>query len=71
MSNLLDVGFIDELHLIVHPIILGGGKAPLAGVKPQKLELLQSRAGRSGRVVLTYRCSNVEAGQSDVGTSEA
>ena len=52
VSNLLDVGFIDELHLIVHPIILGGGKAPLAGVKPQKLELLQSRARRSGRVVL-------------------
>ena len=36
-------GLIDELRLIVHPIILGGGKAPFAGVKDrQTLELVQS-----------------------------
>jgi dihydrofolate reductase len=46
----------DALRLIVHPIILGDGKALFAGVRNRRtLELDQSRADRSGRVVLTYR----------------
>ena len=56
VSSLLNESFIDELRLIVHPIILGGGKAPFAGVRHrQTLELVRSEAGRSGRVLLTYR----------------
>ena len=56
VSSLMNDGLIDELRLIVHPIILGGGKALFAGVKGRRtLELVQSEAGRSGRVVLTYR----------------
>ena len=43
VSSLMNDGLIDELRLIVHPIILGGGKAPFAGVKDrQTLELVQS-----------------------------
>jgi dihydrofolate reductase len=56
VSSLMNEDLIDELRLIVHPIILGGGKAPFAGVRNrQTLDLVESRAGRSGRVVLTYR----------------
>jgi dihydrofolate reductase len=56
VSGLMNEGLIDELRLIVHPIILGGGKALFTGVRNrQRLELVQSRADRSGRVVLTYR----------------
>jgi len=56
VSSLMNQGLIDEIRLIVHPIILGGGKALFAGVRNrQMLELVQSGAGRSGRVVLTYR----------------
>jgi dihydrofolate reductase len=65
VSTLLNERLIDELRLIVHPIILGGGKAPFAGVNPQFLELVQSQAGRSGRVVLMYRCSHLQAERSD------
>jgi dihydrofolate reductase len=56
VSSLMNEGLIDELRLIVHPIILGGGKALFAGVRDRyTLELVQSRAEPSGRVVLTYR----------------
>jgi dihydrofolate reductase len=56
VASLLNESVIDELRLIVHPIILGGGKTPFAGVRDRRtLELVQSRAGRSGRVILTYR----------------
>jgi hypothetical protein len=42
--------------LIVHPLILAGGKSPLAGVAhPHRLELVRSDEGRSGRAVLIYR----------------
>ncbi len=54
--SLMNAGLIDELRLLVHPLVLGGGKSPFAGVKERRtLELADSRAGRSGRVVLTYR----------------
>jgi len=56
VSSLMNEGLIDELRLIVHPIILGDGKALFAGVRNrQTLELDQSHADRSGRAVLTYR----------------
>ena len=56
VSNLINEGFLDELRLIVHPIILGGGKAPFARVRDRRtLELVQWTTGRAGRVVLTYR----------------
>ena len=56
VSSLIDEGLIDEVRLIVHPIILGSGKGLFAGVRNEHmLELVQSRTDRSGRVVLTYR----------------
>jgi dihydrofolate reductase len=56
VSSLMHEGLIDELRLIVHPIILGGGKSPFAGLKDrQTLHLVQSHTDRSGRIVVTYR----------------
>jgi len=41
ISSLINEHLIDELWLIVHPIILAGGKSPFAGVKDtQTLELV-------------------------------
>ena len=56
VASLLNEGLIDEVRLIVHPVILGGGKSPFAGVKePRTFQLAQTGAGRNGRVVLMYR----------------
>ncbi len=56
VSSLMNEGLIDEVRLIVHPIILGSSKGLFAGVRNEHmLELVQSRTDRSGRVVLTYR----------------
>jgi dihydrofolate reductase len=56
VASLLNEGLIDEVRLIVHPVILGGGKSPFAGVKePRTLQLTQTGAGRNGRVVSMYR----------------
>jgi dihydrofolate reductase len=56
VASLLNEGLIDEVRLIVHPIILGGGKSPFAGVEePRTLQLAQTSTGRNGRVVLMYR----------------
>jgi dihydrofolate reductase len=56
VSSLMNEGLLDELRLIVHPLILGGGKAPFGGVThPHGLELVRSEAGRSGRVHLVYQ----------------
>jgi dihydrofolate reductase len=48
-------GLVDELHLFVHPIVVGGGKPSLpAGVRVE-LELLGERRFRGGVVHLHYR----------------
>jgi len=56
VTSLLNEGLLDEVRLIVHPVILGGGKSLFAGVKePRTLQLAQTSTGRNGRVVLTFR----------------
>jgi dihydrofolate reductase len=56
VASLLNEDLIDELRLIVHPILLGGGKALFAGVdKRRSLNLVQAESTKSGRVLLTYR----------------
>lgn len=56
VASMLNEGLIDEVRLIVHPFILGGGKSPFAGVKePQTFQLAQTSTARNGRVVLMYR----------------
>jgi dihydrofolate reductase len=56
VANLLNAGLIDELRLIVHPLILGGGKALFEQVRErQALEFLHAEKTGGGRVILSYR----------------
>lgn len=53
---LTDSGLIDEYQVLVHPVILGGGKALFQGIRDRrKLGLVGSRTHPSGVVVLSYR----------------
>ncbi|WP_159888552.1 dihydrofolate reductase family protein [Paenibacillus puerhi] len=48
-------GLIDEFHLLLNPIVLGGGKRALPDNLSMRLELLGERRFRSGVVHLHYR----------------
>ncbi len=48
-------GLIDECHLFIAPILLGGGKSALPDNVRLKLELLAERRFRNGTVYLRYR----------------
>lgn len=55
VSSLMNLGLIDEFRLVVHPIILGGGKALFKDVKERHaLKLLKAKPFKSGLVCLTY-----------------
>ncbi len=51
----LAAGLVDELHLIVVPVIVGGGKRALPLDVQTRLELLDERRFESGVVHLGYR----------------
>jgi len=48
-------GLVDELHLFVAPMVVGGGKRSLPNDVRLKLELLDERPFGSGMVYLYYR----------------
>jgi dihydrofolate reductase len=48
-------GLIDECHLFIKPIIVGGGKAGLPANVRLELELLEERRFGNGEVYLRYR----------------
>jgi dihydrofolate reductase len=50
----MSAGLIDECHLLVNPIVLGGGKRALPDNLRMRLELLGERRFRSGVVHLHY-----------------
>jgi dihydrofolate reductase len=54
---LLEAGLVDELRLMVYPVVLGGGKQLLGETSsPRRLALAESRpVGPDGVVILTYR----------------
>ncbi len=54
-SRALAAGLVDELHLLLHPVLVGGGKRALpAGVR-SRLELSSQRRFTNGVVHLHYR----------------
>ena len=62
VTTLLNARLIDELRLIVHPIVLGGGQALFGGLdKRLSLDLVDARSSSAGRVILTYRPRRVSA----------
>jgi dihydrofolate reductase len=54
-ASLLAAGLIDELRLMVNPVVLGAGQPALTGTKQKTLKLLRVRQFNSGNVLLTYR----------------
>ena len=50
-------GLVDELHLFLVPIVVGGGKPALPGNVRAQLELMDERRFRSGVVHMHYRIS--------------
>ena len=62
VRSLLQEGLLDELGLMVHPVILGSGKRLFGdGGDPKGLELLDSKTFDTGVVYLTYRPAGEEA----------
>ncbi len=60
ITSLLGAGLLDELRLIVYPILVGAGQG-ITGVlgSPQRLELVSAEPAVGGRVALTYRLPRV------------
>jgi dihydrofolate reductase len=51
-----EAGLVDEVHLFVVPIVVGGGKRFIPGDVRMELELLDERRFGSGVVYLRYGC---------------
>lgn len=54
----LRAGLVDDVNLMLVPILVGGGKPALPRGIAQKLELVDERRFRSGFVYLSYRVKN-------------
>ena len=54
-AHAFEAGLVDELHLFVAPIVVGGGKRSLPDSLRLELELLDERPFASGMVHLRYR----------------
>ena len=51
----IDLGLIDEFRIMINPVVLGGGKPILQGIKsPLELKLIKVREFKSGNVLLYY-----------------
>lgn len=57
-AQALEADLVDECHLFVRPIVLGGGKPALPGGSRVDLELLDDRRLSNGVVYLRYRIPN-------------
>jgi dihydrofolate reductase len=60
VSSLMNLGLIDELRLMVNPLVLGGGKALFKDVKERHtLKLVQAKPLKSGKVSVTYSTQSI------------
>lgn len=56
VQALTSLGLIDEYQVLVHPVVLGGGKPLFGELKDQvKLKLVGTKTHPSGVVLLTYQ----------------
>lgn len=49
-----DHGLVDEFHIVVHPVVLGGGKQVFGGGARTDLRLTGTRTMDGRAVLLTY-----------------
>jgi dihydrofolate reductase len=55
-GNLIQLGLVDELRVMVNPVVLGAGKSLFGTASKRiRLRLLNSRAFNSGNVLLSYQ----------------
>ena len=55
ISSLLDLGLVDEIRLLVNPLLLAGGKPLFGDVDERRpLKLTSTKPFKSGKVRLTY-----------------
>lgn len=54
-SAALQANLVDELHLVVHPVIVGSGKPAFKTPLPHTLRLMESQRFDTGSVYLRYR----------------
>jgi len=55
-ASLIEQGLVDELRVMVQPILLGGGKSLFSALTRRvPIELLRATVFHSGNVLLTYR----------------
>jgi dihydrofolate reductase len=59
VSQLTNLGLIDEYRLLVNPVILGRGKPLFEDVEKTALKLLDTRTFQSGNVLLRYQPAEV------------
>jgi dihydrofolate reductase len=56
VTSLINGGVLDELRLIVHPVVVGSGTTLFEGIaQRQAFDLVATESTESGRVHLTYR----------------
>jgi dihydrofolate reductase len=56
LTSLVSAGLLDELRLIVHPVVVGSGTALFGGLSErQALDLVSAEPMAAGRVCLAYR----------------
>jgi dihydrofolate reductase len=56
-QSLLAAGAIDEVRLVIAPVIVGGGRRLLDGLPQIRLEALESATSPSGYLLVDYRVS--------------
>ena len=55
VRSLLDAGLVDELHLLVHPLVIGSGKRLFGGsADMRRLRLLDTRTTTTGVILTRY-----------------